>query len=890
MSARLAPEVVQTSTMDCGPAALKSILGAFGVDAHYGRLREACQAGVDGTSIDMLEVVLNSAGVAASQRIVPVEHLAFPASRAQHGVLVVEAAGATHFVVVWGHLGGRLQVMDPRSGRRFVRPADLLPDVYRHEQRVRAEQWLAWARAPTFLQPLAMRLHDLGVSRAEAAVLVDTAARSTWLELAGLDAAVRFLGSLVTLRLCRPGAEAREALARLRAELASAPDPLMVVQPPHWSARPIPGTSDVLVRGAVVLQVDPAARVRPPTANVQADVATNANANTNSQAPGIAAALRQTSPRPLREAARMLRTTGTLALCGVGALATVQAGAVVVEALALKSLFDVTGLLAGPLQRSVALLAFVSLLFALVAIDLPMQLLLRAIGRRVETEARVRFLTRLPLLAPHAIDSRPRGDTIDRAHALSALRRLPHIVVLPFLGLLRLLIASAVLLWVVPRAWPLLVAGIVVSTAGPLLQNRVLRDRAMRAQTHAGALLRFYLDALQGLVPLRAHSAERALSREHEAHQTETLRAQHALLHADVAVDTARSVLLGAATSGIVFVAALASSHGPVVALLITWWVTQVTSAGTALSTGLAGWVNVRTALVRWLETLDEEAADAPEAAATTTPATTAVHVAVRGVSLVVGGHPVLRAVDLTLAPGEHVAVVGRSGAGKSSLVSLLLGMQVPATGEVLVDGVELAGQHLRAIRRATAWIDPDVQLKNRSVLDNLRLGNEPAGAAPLAELLGAAELDDVIARLPDGLGTVVGEAGARLSGGQGQRVRLGRGLWRRGVRLALLDEPFRGLDRPARTRLLGRVRSEFREATLVCVTHDIQDARAFSRVIVVDNGAIVEDGAPDVLLRRAGSRFGALLEADGLAREAWRHEGWRRLLLDDGTLREEAA
>jgi ATP-binding cassette subfamily B protein len=115
-----APEVIQTSEMDCGPAALKTMLDGFGIPVNYGRLREACQTDVDGTSIDTLEDLASRLGLEAEQVMLPVDYLLLPEAQALPAILVVMLPnGMTHFLVVWGRIGNFLQVMDPATGRRW---------------------------------------------------------------------------------------------------------------------------------------------------------------------------------------------------------------------------------------------------------------------------------------------------------------------------------------------------------------------------------------------------------------------------------------------------------------------------------------------------------------------------------------------------------------------------------------------------------------------------------------------------------------------------------------------------------------------------------------------------------------------------------------------------
>ena len=250
-----------------------------------------------------------------------------------------------------------------------------------------------------------------------------------------------------------------------------------------------------------------------------------------------------------------------------------------------------------------------------------------------------------------------------------------------------------------------------------------------------------------------------------------------------------------------------------------------------------------------------------------------------RGVRVVAYGFTVLEDVDLAIPAGSHVAIVGPSGAGKSSLVGLFLGWHRPAAGSIRVDGQLLDSARLDVVRRETAWVDPAVHLWNRTLLDNLRYGH--AGGAPdaIGEVLGAADLLGLVESLPAGLQTVLGEGGALVSGGEGQRVRLGRAMLHAHPRLIILDEAFRGLDRGKRHALLAEVRRRWSQATLLCITHDVGETADFERVLVVQDGRVVEDGHPDELAARPGSRYQALLTAeDQVQRQLWGSAVWQRL------------
>ena len=250
--------------------------------------------------------------------------------------------------------------------------------------------------------------------------------------------------------------------------------------------------------------------------------------------------------------------------------------------------------------------------------------------------------------------------------------------------------------------------------------------------------------------------------------------------------------------------------------------------------------------------------------------------IAFDNVSVVAAGHQILRNINLSIPAGSHVAIVGASGAGKSSLAGLLLGWHRPASGSVLVDGVELDESRLDQLRAHIAWVDPAVQLWNRPLAENLRYGSPEA--VHIDEVVDAAELQRVIDRLPDSLETPLGEGGGLVSGGEGQRVRLARAMLRSDVRLAILDEPFRGLDFEHRHALLARARERWRDATLIFISHDMREAMTFDRVLVMEDGTIVEDGH--------GPRLRAMLDAESAIRnEFWDGAEWRHLRLHNGQL-----
>jgi len=300
---------------------------------------------------------------------------------------------------------------------------------------------------------------------------------------------------------------------------------------------------------------------------------------------------------------------------------------------------------------------------------------------------------------------------------------------------------------------------------------------------------------------------------------------------------------------------------------------------------------NVTLRLLEPLGAMEETAAETGPRAGLKSPSLPAersagVRIAFEGVGVRVAGHTILDGLRFSAEPGSHIAIVGPSGAGKSSLVGVLLGWHRPSEGKVLVDGEPLDGPRLERLRRETAWVDPAVQLWNRSLVENLSYGSD--NGRPIALAIEAAQLRDLLEKLPDGLQTSLGEGGALVSGGEGQRVRLGRAILRSGVRLVLLDEPFRGLDREQRRKLLAHARRLWSDRTLLCVTHDVSETQSFDRVLVIEGGKVVEDSVPGLLAGQEGTRYRAMLEAEEAVRTGlWSSDGWRSLFMCDGVLSE---
>jgi ABC-type bacteriocin/lantibiotic exporter with double-glycine peptidase domain len=843
MTKLLAPETVQTSNMDCGPAALKSLLEGFGIPVNYGRLREACQTGVDGTSIDTIEDIANQLGLRAEQIMLPQDHVLVDEARALPAIAVVALpSGVTHFVIVWRRFGKYVEVMDPAVGRRWLSATRFLADLYVHRQPVAAQDWREYAGSQDFLAPLRRRLRMLGIpsDQAVTAAVHD----STWRSLAALDAGVRMLASLVESGAIERGAESTCVLEEFIRHDDTIPEH-------YWTVRPDGNDGQLLMRGAVLVRALGVAEAAPSS-------------------PELLATLRQPSARPGVELLRLLRADGVFTPAVLAAGLALAAGAVIVEAILFRGLIGFgRSLLAVTIAFSAALLC----------LEIPIASGLLRLGRHLEIRLRLAFLEKLPRLSDRYFQTRPISDMAERSHSIHLIRRLPELGGQLLRYSFEIVFTTLGIIWIDPASAPVALLAAFAALTIPLASQPLLMERDLRLRTHAGALTHFYLDALLGLVAIHTHGGQPAMRREHESLLTEWARAGLNLQRAVLSLETLQ-FLAGFGLAIWLLASHLARGGEAAPALLLVYWALNLPALGQEVAIIAWQYPSYRNVTLRLMEPLG---ALEQRASTSVAPARSdaAASITFDNVSVVAAGHQVLRDISLSISPGSHVAIVGASGAGKSSLVALLLGWHRAASGSVFVDGAVLDDAHCNQLRQHIAWVDPAVQLWNRPLLENLRYGSPYTTSMSIESAIDAAELARVIERLPHGLETPLGEAGGLVSGGEGQRVRLGRALLRPGVRLAILDEPFRGLDFEQRHKLLARSREIWRDATLLAITHDIAEAMTFERVLVMEDGRIVEDGHPHEL-----PRLQAMLQAERSIREEfWNGPQWRHLRLENGQL-----
>jgi len=204
--------------------------------------------------------------------------------------------------------------------------------------------------------------------------------------------------------------------------------------------------------------------------------------------------------------------------------------------------------------------------------------------------------------------------------------------------------------------------------------------------------------------------------------------------------------------------------------------------------------------------------------------------------------HPAVQPINLILKSGETLGIVGRTGAGKSTLVELLLRLVDPSAGVVMVDGIDLRNIHPGHYRSQLGYVPQDVFLFSDTLRNNLLMGNPNATAEELDQVLGDVRLNSWVNRLPDGLDTLLGERGVNVSGGQKQRIAIARALLKRPA-VFVLDDCLSALDADTERHILGSIRKATRRCTTILVSHRISTVAHADHIMVLEEGRVIQYG-----------------------------------------------
>jgi ATP-binding cassette subfamily B protein len=489
---------------------------------------------------------------------------------------------------------------------------------------------------------------------------------------------------------------------------------------------------------------------------------------------------------------------------------------------------------------------------------------------RLLADLRLALFRKLDALAPAYLVGQRSGDLVSVAtHDVELIEYFfAHTITPAFVAVL---VPLAVLATLAAFGWPMALAVLpflVYAAVSPVLGRTRIDRLAARARAISGDLNAHAVDSVQGLTEIVAFQHTRARGAEFAAKARDYLHARMPFLH-DLTLQSAlHEIVTGLGGLAVLTAGGLLAIHGrldpailPVMTLLAVsafvpvWEIAQV---GRQLADTLGA-----TRRFHAIETAPVAVQDGPGVPAERGGAAA---LEMEHVTFTYPGRsrPALDDVSFVIAAGRTVALVGPSGAGKTTIAHLFLRFWDPDKGAALLDGHDLRDYRLDDLRRRVALVAQDTYLFNDSLQNNVRLARPGASVAEVDAAIERAALTDFVASLPDGLDTIVGERGTQLSGGQRQRVAIARAFLK-DAPILILDEATSHLDAVSEASVRAALDRLKQDRTTLVIAHRLSTVRGADTIVVLDRGRVVESGPHAELLARRGL-YARLISAQMMA------------------------
>jgi len=480
------------------------------------------------------------------------------------------------------------------------------------------------------------------------------------------------------------------------------------------------------------------------------------------------------------------------------------------------------------------------------------------VSRRIEVDMRADFLRHLQLLSPSFYHRHRTGELMALAtNDLNAVRTLVGPAIMYSMN--TVVIGGMAITLMAMLSWKLTLAVLAPMTAmavGVYFSVKVIHRLFERVQARFAAINARAQENLSGIRVVKAYARETYETSEFEALSGQYVDANMKLFKVQSLLQPLFATVAGFGVLAILYfggrlVIGEQITLGTFVAfngylVMLVWpmialgWVMNMTEQG------LASMQRINEVLAEPSDIVD------PATPAPSRSADASIRFDDVSFSYGASGRDVLRHINLEVKDGETLAIVGATGSGKTTLISLILRLHDPTHGVVSVGGHDVREMPLGTLRAMVGLVPQDIFLFSETIRENIAFGVSELPDPVLTVVAQTASIHDEVMEFPDRFDSMIGERGINLSGGQKQRVAIARALARR-PRILILDDALSSVDATTEEKILNSLRGEFENRTAILISHRISTARQADRIVVLADGAIVEQGTHDELIARGG-------------------------------------